>query len=90
MINKINRNIKYVSQQERFYEKPFNEVSTKTKICDFPPEELEKLKCICVGEVHVGLQDPVQVNSILHLASEAAASGVNRRDSGMEWIYNLT
>ena len=40
MINKINRNIKYVSQQERFYEKPFNEVSTKTKICDFPPEEL--------------------------------------------------
>ena len=39
---------------------------------------------------YIALQDPVQVNSIPHLASETAASGVNRRDSGMERIYNLT
>ena len=29
MINDINGNIKYVSQQERFYKKPFNEVTKK-------------------------------------------------------------
>ena len=31
MINEINRNIKYVLQQERFYEKSFNEVTEKCK-----------------------------------------------------------
>ena len=73
MINEINRNIKYVSQPEKFYEKPFNELIKKTKSRDFPPEELEKLRCICVDKVHTGLQDPVQVNSIPRLASETAA-----------------
>ena len=90
MINEINRNIKYVSQQERFYEKPFNEVTEKFKNGNFPPEELERLRCICVDEVHIGLQHIVQVNSIAHLTCETADSSVNRRDSGMEWIYNPT
>ena len=58
MINEINRNIKYVSQQERFYEKPFNEVTKKIKNRDFPPEKLERLRCTCVDEVHLGLQHP--------------------------------
>ena len=58
MINEINRNIKYVSQQERFYEKPFNEVTKKIKNRDFPPEKLERLRCTCVDEVHIGLQHP--------------------------------
>ena len=90
MINEINRNIKYVSQQERFYEKPFNEVTEKFKNGNFPPEELERLRCICVDEVHIGLQHIVQVKSIAHLTCETADSSVNRRDSGMEWIYNPT
>ena len=90
MINEINRNIKYVSPQERFYENPFNKVSRKCKNRDFPPEELDKLISICVDEVHIGLQHPVEVNNIAHLASETAVSSINRRDSGMEWIYNLT
>ena len=72
-----------------FYEKSFNEVTKKTKNRDFPPEELENLRCICVDEVHIGLQDPVQVNSVPHLASETAASSVNRRDSGMVTIIFL-
>ena len=38
MINEINRNIKYVSQQERFYGKPFNEITKKIKNRDFSPE----------------------------------------------------
>ena len=38
MISEINRNIKYVPQQERFYEKPFNEVTKKCKNRNFPPE----------------------------------------------------
>ena len=58
MVNEINRNIKYVSQQERFYEKPFNEVTKKIKNRDFPPEKLERLRCTCVDEVHLGLQHP--------------------------------
>ena len=90
MVNEINRNIKYVSQQKRFYEKPFKNVTKKCKNRDFPPEELEKLRSICVDKVHIDLQHPVQVNSIAHLAGETASSSVNRRDSGMEWIYNLT
>ena len=35
MINEINRNIKFVPQQERFYEKPFNEVIKKRKKLQF-------------------------------------------------------
>ena len=76
--------------KERFYEKPFNEVTKKCKNQDFPPEELQKLRSICVNEVHIGLQHPVEVNNIAHLASETAASSINRRDSEMEWTYNLT
>ena len=53
MINEINRNIKWVSQQEIFYEKPFNEVTRKCKNRSFPSEELEKLRSICVDEVHI-------------------------------------
>ena len=90
MINEINRNIKYVSEQERLYEKPFNEVTKKCKNRDFSPEELDKMRSICVDKVLKGLQHPVEVNNTAHLASETAASSVNRRDSGMEWIYNLT
>ena len=90
MINEINRNIKYVPQQERFYEKPFNEVTIKCKNRDFPPEELEKLRCICVDEIQTGLQHPVEVNNTTHLISGTVGSSINRRDSGMEWIYNLT
>ena len=37
MINEINRNIKDVPQQERFYENPSNEVTKKCKNRDFPP-----------------------------------------------------
>ena len=90
MIIEINRNIKYVLQQERFYEKSFNEVTKKCKNRDFPPEELGKLGSICVDEVHIGLQHPVEVNNIAHLTSGTAASSTNRRDLEMEWIYNLT
>ena len=89
MINEINRNIKYVSKQEIFYEKPFNEVTKKCKNCNFPPEELEKLRSICVDKLHIGLQHPVEVNNITHLESETAASSINRRDSDTEWVYNL-
>ena len=90
MINEINRNIKYVLQQERFYEKSFNEVTEKCKNRDFPTKELENLRPIRVDEVHIGLQHPVEVNNISHLASETAAISINMGDSGMEWIYNLT
>ena len=90
MINEINRHIKYVPQQERFYEKHFNEVTKNRKNRNFPPEELEKLRCICADEVHIGLQHPVEVNNTAHLTSGNAGSSINRRDSGMEWIYNLT
>ena len=90
MINEINWNIKYVPQQEKFYEKPFNEVTKKCKNRDFPSEELEKLRCICVDEVYTDLQYPVEVSNIAHLTSGTAASSINRRDSGMECIYNLT
>ena len=90
MINEINRNVKYVPQQERFYEKPFNEVTKKCKNRNFPPEELEKLRSICVDEVHIDLQHPVEDNNTTHLASGTAGSSINRRDPGMEWIYNLT
>ena len=90
MIIEINRNIKYVLQQERFYEKSFNEVTKKCKNRDFLPEELGKLGSICVDEVHIGLQHPVEVNNIAHLTSGTAASSTNRRDLEMEWIYNLT
>ena len=90
MINEINRNIKYVSQEERFYEKPFNEVPKKCKNRNFSPEELEKLRCICVDDAHVGLQHPIEVNNTAYLASETTASSINRRDSGMEWMYILT
>ena len=90
MINEINRNVKYVPQQERFYEKPFNEVTKKCKNRNFPPEELEKLRSICVDEVHIDLQHPVEDNNTAHLASGTAGSSINRRDPGMEWIYNLT
>ena len=90
MIIEISRNINYVPQQERFYEKSFNEVTKKCKNRDFPPEELEKLGSICVDEVHIGLQHPVEVNNIAHLTSGTAASSTNRRDSEMEWMYNLT
>ena len=76
--------------RERFYEKPLNEVTKKCKNQDFPPEELQKLRSICVNEVHIGLQHPVEVNNIAHLASETAGSSINRRDSEMEWTYNLT
>ena len=90
MINEINRNIKYVLQQERFYEKSFNEVTEKCKNCDFPTKELENLRPIRVDEVHIGLQHPVEVNNISHLASETTAISINMGDSGMEWINNLT
>ena len=90
MINEINRNIKDVSQQEIFYEKPFNEATKKCKNRNFPPEELEKLRSVCVDGAHIGLQDPREVNNTAHLSSETVASSINRRDSGMEWIYNLT
>ena len=90
MINEINRNVKYVPQQERFYEKPFNEVTKKCKNRNFPPEELEKLRSICVDEVHIDLQHPVEDNNTAHLASGFAGSSINWRDPGMEWIYNLT
>ena len=90
MINEINRNVKYVPQQERFYEKPFNEVTKKCKNRNFPPEELEKLRSICVDEVHIDLQHPVEDNNTDHLASGTASSSISRRDPGMEWIYNLT
>ena len=90
MINEINWNIKYVPQQEKFYEKPFNEVTKKCKNRDFPSEELEKLRRICVDEVYTDLQYPVEVSNIAHLTSGTAASSINRRDSGMECIYNLT
>ena len=90
MINEINRNIKYVPQQERFYEKPFSDVTTKCKNRDFSPEELEKLRCICVDEIHIGLQHPEEVNNTVHLTVGTVGSSINRRDSGMEWIYNLT
>ena len=89
IINKINRNIKYVPQQERFYEKPFNEVTKKCKNWNFPPEELEKLISICVDEVHIDLQHPVEVNNTAHLTSGTAGSSINRRNPGMEWIHNL-
>ena len=59
MINEINRNIKYVSQQKRCYEKPFQDVTKTCKNCDFPPEELEKFGYICVDQVHIALQHPV-------------------------------
>ena len=83
MINEINRNIKYVLQQERFYEKSFNDVTKKCKNRNFPPEELEKLRSICVDKAHIGLQHPVEVNNTAHLASGAAGSSMNRRDPGM-------
>ena len=78
MINEINWNIKYVPQQEKFYEKPFNEVTKKCKNRDFPSVELEKLRCICVDEVYTDLQHPVEVSNIAHLTSGAAASSINR------------
>ena len=90
MINEINRNIKDVSQQEIFYEKPFNEVTKKCKNGNFPPDELEKSRSVCVDGEHIGLQGPTEVNNTAHLSSETVASSINRRDSGMEWIYNLT
>ena len=90
MIDEINRNIKYVPQQKRFYEKPFNEVTIKCKNRNFPPEELEKLRSICVDEVHIGLQHPVEVNNAAHLTSGTAGSSTNTRGPGMEWMYNLT
>ena len=89
MINEINRNIKYVPQQQRFYEKPFNEVTTKCKNRDISLEELKKLIYICVDEIHIGLQFPVEVNNTAHLTCGTVGSSINRRDSGMEWIYNL-
>ena len=84
MINEINQNIKYVPQQERFYEKPFNEVTKKCKNYNFPPAELEKLRSICVDEVQIDLQHPVEVNNTVHLTSGTAGSSINRRDTGME------
>ena len=59
--------------QKDFTKSLSTRLTKKTKNRDFPPEELENLRCICVDEVHIGLQDPVQVNSIPHLASETAA-----------------
>ena len=76
--------------RKRFYEKPFNKVTKKWKNCDFPPDELEKVRSIFVDEVHIGLQHPVEVNNTAHLTSGTAGSSINRRDSVMEWIYNLT
>ena len=90
MINEINRNMKYFPQHEKFYEKPFNEVTKNCKNRNLPPEELEKLRSICVDEVHIGLQHPVEVNNAAHLTSGTAGGSINRRDPGMEWIYNLT
>ena len=84
MINEINRNIKDVSQQEIFYEKPFNEVTKKCKNGNFPPDELEKSRSVCVDGAHIGLQGPTEVNNTAHLSSETVASSINRRDSGME------
>ena len=84
MINEINRNIKYVPQQESFYEKPFNEVTKNCKHRNFPPEELEKLRSICVDEVRIGLQHPVEVNNTAHLTSGTDGSSINRTDPGME------
>ena len=45
--------------------------------------------CICVDEIHIGLQHPVEVNSTAHLTSGTVGSSINSRDSRMEWIYNL-
>ena len=90
MIKEMNRNIKYVPQQERFYENSFNKVTKKCNNRDFPPEELEQLRSICVYEVRIGLQQPVEFNNTVHLTSGTAGSSIHRRDSGMEWIYNLT
>ena len=89
-LKEINRNIKYVPQQERFYEKPCNEITIKCKSRDFPPEELEKLRFICVDEVHIGLQHPVEVNNTAPLLIVTAGSNRNRRNSEIDWIYNLT
>ena len=90
MIKEMSRNIKYVPQQERFYENSFNKVTKKCNNGDFSPEELEQLRSICVYEVGIGLQQPVEFNNTVHLTSGTAGSSIHRRHSGMEWIYNLT
>ena len=43
MMNKINQNIDHDLEQERFYEKPFNEVIKKPNNQYFPSEELDKI-----------------------------------------------
>ena len=90
MINEINQNLNYVSQQERFYENSFDAETKKCKNCDFPHEELERLRSICVDEVQIGLQHPVEVNNTVHFTSGTAGSSINRIVLGMEWMYNLT
>ena len=65
-------------------------VTKKCESRDFPPEELEKLISICVYEVNIGLQHPVGVNAKTHLTSDTVPGSVNMRDSGMEWIHNIT
>ena len=81
MMNEINRNIKHVPQQERFYEKPSKEITKKCKSRDFPPEELEKLRSICVDKVHIGRQHPVEFNNTAPLLTVTAGSS---RNSGMD------
>ena len=86
MLNEINRNIKYVPQQESFYEKSCNEITKKCRNRDFLPEELEDLRSICVDEVHIGLQHPVEVNDTAPLLTVTAGSSRNGRNSRMDWV----
>ena len=72
-----------IPQKEMFEEKSFNKVIKKCKTLDFPPEELEKLRSICVDKVHICLQHPVEVNDTTHLISGTTGSCINRRDQ--EW-----
>ena len=56
IISEINRNLKYVSQQERFYETPYDEEIIIKKISSFPIQEFERMCKTSIRNVNIDLK----------------------------------
>ena len=51
IINEINRNINLVNEDERFYEKNYNEMQPRVNLLAIPKNELEKLMAVSVADL---------------------------------------
>ena len=90
IITKISRNIRYVPNKERFYEKSIGNLIIPVRNEKFPENGMSKMQSIYVEKVAVDLQQDLEKLNTDLLPKTGENESNESRYLEVEWIYNLT